>query len=178
MYCLICYDQKCVFDAHSHLDHCIPEQTCYAPDTLHPYYTPNTPLLPLLHPYTHTPCCSLLPSQLSYHVNYRNDTWRNDTWRNDTWRNDTWRYTARTYRTYANVQTHLLEKDCWCDARAHGLIDIHNTKSYFTRCITSSAPNSAKFRGGGGCRGPSKIRQRGGGVAIIFYFLRVKNRTF
>ena len=30
--------------------------------------------------------------------------------------------------------------------------------------------------GGGGCRGPSKIRQRG--VAIIFYFLRVKNRTF
>ena len=28
---------------------------------------------------------------------------------------------------------------------------------------------------GGGCRGPSKIRQRG--VAIIFYFLRVKNRT-
>ena len=32
----------------------------------------------------------------------------------------------------------------------------------------------AKFRGG--CRGPSKIRQRG--VAVIFYFLRVKNRTF
>ena len=30
---------------------------------------------------------------------------------------------------------------------------------------------------GGGCRGPSKIRQRGG-VAIFFYFLRVKNKTF
>ena len=27
----------------------------------------------------------------------------------------------------------------------------------------AGAPNSAKFRGGGGCRGPSKIRQRGGG---------------
>ena len=31
----------------------------------------------------------------------------------------------------------------------------------------------------GGCRGPAKIRQRGGGgVAIFFYFLRVKNRFF
>ena len=40
--------------------------------------------------------------------------------------------------------------------------------------IISGAPNSAKFRGG--CRGPAKIRQ--GGVAIIFYFLRFKNRIF
>ena len=29
----------------------------------------------------------------------------------------------------------------------------------------------------GGCRGPSKIRQRGG-CNNLFYFLRVKNRTF
>ena len=39
------------------------------------------------------------------------------------------------------------------------------------------APNSAKFRGG--CRGPVKIRQwGGGGCNIFFYFLRVKNITF
>ena len=38
----------------------------------------------------------------------------------------------------------------------------------------AGAPNSDKFMGG--CRGPAKIRQRG--VAIYFYFLRVKNITF
>ena len=40
--------------------------------------------------------------------------------------------------------------------------------------LYSVAPNSAKFRGG--CRGPAKIRQ--GGVAIIFYFLRIKKYPF
>ena len=45
-----------------------------------------------------------------------------------------------------------------------------------TPCLAlePGAPNSAKFRGG--CRGPAKIRQRG--VAIFFYFLRVKNIAF
>ena len=32
--------------------------------------------------------------------------------------------------------------------------------------ISTGAPNSAKLRGGGDCRGTAKIRQRG--VAIIF----------
>ena len=39
----------------------------------------------------------------------------------------------------------------------------------------AGAPDSAKFRGG--CRGPAKIRQRGGAI-IFFYFLRDKNITF
>ena len=41
------------------------------------------------------------------------------------------------------------------------------------------APKLANFRGGGGCRGLAKIRQReGGGVVIIFYCLRDKHITF
>ena len=47
-------------------------------------------------------------------------------------------------------------------------------KELHASCMAPSAPNSAKFKGG--CRGPAKIRQRG--VAIFFYFLRVKNITF
>ena len=39
----------------------------------------------------------------------------------------------------------------------------------------AGAPNSAKFRGG--CRGPAKIRQRGG-CSNFFYFLRDKNFIF
>ena len=38
----------------------------------------------------------------------------------------------------------------------------------------AGAPNSVKFRGG--CRGPAKIRQKGG--CNNFLILRVKNRTF
>ena len=40
---------------------------------------------------------------------------------------------------------------------------------------TSGAPNSAKFRGGV-AEGHPRFDE--GGVAMIFYFLRVKNRTF
>ena len=45
------------------------------------------------------------------------------------------------------------------------------------RALHAGASNSAKFRGGG-CREPAKIRQRGRGVAIFFYFLYDKNITF
>ena len=40
----------------------------------------------------------------------------------------------------------------------------------------SIAKRRAKIQGG--CRGPAKIQQKGGGVAINFYFLRDKNITF
>ena len=40
--------------------------------------------------------------------------------------------------------------------------------------VQSGAPNSAKFRGV--AEGHPRFDK--GGVAIIFYFLRVKNRTF
>ena len=37
----------------------------------------------------------------------------------------------------------------------------------------AGAPNSAKFRGGGGCRGSQDLTKGGGGgVAIIFYFFK------
>ena len=40
----------------------------------------------------------------------------------------------------------------------------------------AGAPNSAKFRGGGGCRGSQNLTK--GGVAIIIYFLSDKNIHF
>ena len=53
---------------------------------------------------------------------------------------------------------------------------FHHSKRTSIISLFPGAPNSAKFKGA--CRGSAKIRQRGGGVAIIFYFLRVKNITF
>ena len=41
----------------------------------------------------------------------------------------------------------------------------------------AGAPNWAKFRGGV-AEGHPRFDKGGGGVAIIFYFLRVKNGTF
>ena len=42
--------------------------------------------------------------------------------------------------------------------------------------VLTGAPNSAKFRGV--AEGQLRFVKGGGGVAIIFYFLRVKNITF
>ena len=42
----------------------------------------------------------------------------------------------------------------------------------------AGAPNSAKFREGGGCRGSQNLTKGGGGVAIIIYFLSDKNIHF
>ena len=54
---------------------------------------------------------------------------------------------------------------------------IYNVDAHFTavalpktKLVTAGAPNSPKFRG--------HPRFDKGGVAIIFYFLRVKNITF
>ena len=47
---------------------------------------------------------------------------------------------------------------------------------YKTNQVTPGAPNSAKFRGGGGCGGLAKIQQMG--VGVIFSFLRDKNIIF
>ena len=46
----------------------------------------------------------------------------------------------------------------------------------FVFCIRRAKLGQIQGGGGGGCRGQAKIRQWG--VAIIFYFLRVKNITF
>ena len=49
---------------------------------------------------------------------------------------------------------------------AYMVLALFRRGNFSMRRYTSGAPNSAKFRGG--CRGPSKIRQRGG-VAINFF---------
>ena len=52
----------------------------------------------------------------------------------------------------------------------------HTNSHLLTGVHQASAPNSAKFRGGV-AEGHPRF-DKWGGVAIIFYFLRVKNRTF
>ena len=58
-----------------------------------------------------------------------------------------------------------------------------NTKIYvigghiYSRTVShAGAPNSAIFRGG--CRGPAKIRERGGGLQFFFTFYALKLSLF
>ena len=53
---------------------------------------------------------------------------------------------------------------------------FHHSKRTSIISLFPGAPNSAKFRGG--CRGPAKIRQRGGGCNNFFTFYVLKISLF
>ena len=86
-----------------------------------------------------------------------------------------------TYIPLPHVHAYLMYMYTSCTCIPHVHVYLMNVVCTCTssRVIVSRRAKLGQIQGGGGCRGPSKIRQRGGGgFAIIFYFLRVKNITF